>query len=150
MYKLKAGARDKIKHKVPSVLTKSVRCPRFSIFRKPWKASKIWPNPEFPKMGLLWDEGWVIFGRFWVCSALGLSLDLWNLRKLTQRDQPMLKADSITPDSLLSTCIGQARCMSLKMLDEFSLKLWWWMTVTTPVTCQYSEVKHLGSLLDHI
>lgn len=85
-----------------------------------------------------------------VCSALGLSLDLWNLRKLTQRAQPMLKADSITPDSLLSTCIGQARCMSLKMLDEFSLELWRWMTVTTPVTCQYSEVKHLGSLLDHI
>lgn len=58
-----------------------------------------------------------------VCSALGLSLDLWNLRKLTQRAQPMLKADSITPDSLLSACIGQARCMSLKMLDEFSLEL---------------------------
>lgn len=59
-------ARDKIKHKVPSVLTKSVRCPRFSSSEKPWKASKICSNPEFPNWAL-WVE---LSSVVTVCVAL--------------------------------------------------------------------------------
>lgn len=35
----------------------------------------------------------------------------------------MLKADTITSDSLLSTCIGQVESMNLKVLDEFPFEL---------------------------
>lgn len=35
----------------------------------------------------------------------------------------MLEADSITPESLLSICIGQAKSTIVNMLNEFSFEL---------------------------